>query len=144
MPVSRVPAKVTTKMAERAEYERKLKEEESKEEEEEDLEVIGENGDRKMDVDEEPAERRKRQRPVVDPFAGAWSFVYPYPLSLKPTPASVGYGDEPTTDTPAEDSFKAKAPSGSSSEPQQKKKKTASSITGAKKKKQGKKKVTES
>ncbi|TEB38639.1 C1D-domain-containing protein [Coprinellus micaceus] len=66
---SRVPVKVTAKMTERTEYERKVKKTKI-----EDSKVIGEDEDEKMDVEEEePAGRRKRQRPVVDPFAGTWS-----------------------------------------------------------------------
>lgn len=79
---SRVPVKVTAKMAERAEYEQTLKEDDGKEEEDEDLEVIGEDG--KMAVDEEePTGRRKRQRPAVDPFAGTWSLSCTHPPVAK-------------------------------------------------------------
>jgi hypothetical protein len=79
-----VPVKVTAKMTERTEYERKLKDEEGKEDEDEDSKVIGEDEDGKMDVEEEePAGRRKRQRPVVDPFASTWSLSCTHPPVAK-------------------------------------------------------------
>jgi exosome complex protein LRP1 len=77
---ARVPVKVTSKMLERAEYEKRLKEKAAagEESEEEDLQVFNEDGEDSMDVDgAAPAaaqNQRKRQRAALDPFAG--TFIY--------------------------------------------------------------------
>lgn len=77
----RVPAKITSKMAARAEYEKQLKEMSS--DEEDDLEVIDETGEAestqgkgkgRAQVAEASSSSEqvttKRKRPVMDPFAG--------------------------------------------------------------------------
>lgn len=68
---ARIPIKVTSKMVERAEYEKNLKEEES--EEEEGLKIYEGNNamvvDKEADVSHIPT-GRKRGRPILDPFAG--------------------------------------------------------------------------
>ena len=105
-PSTAIPVKVTAKMLERAEYEKKLKE--TADEEEEDLEVFGENVEEDYpmdDVDELPADvpsdvrsadkgkepeepgrvdeeqvGSRRKRPRIDPFAGM--YLRPVLLSL--------------------------------------------------------------
>ncbi|KAH9837349.1 uncharacterized protein C8Q71DRAFT_597725 [Rhodofomes roseus] len=89
---TKVPVKVTTKMAARAQYEKELAEAESEEEEEEGLEVIDDDeAASSMDVDPDTTSKgkakgkgkaivtedteaslsgRKRRRPAMDPFAG--------------------------------------------------------------------------
>ena len=82
----RVPAKITSKMAARAEYEKQLKEMSS--DEEDDLEVIDETGEAESTHEASSKEKgksraqvpeassssqqvtAKRKRPVMDPFAG--------------------------------------------------------------------------
>ncbi|KAJ2918401.1 hypothetical protein MD484_g2053, partial [Candolleomyces efflorescens] len=134
---ARVPVKITSKMTERAEYEKQLKEKAAAgESEEEDLQVFDEDGEDSMDVDRtapssEPAtaqNQRKRQRAVVDPFAG-----YGEEGSEDALKANQGSHDY----TPAE---------AASSTPQPRKKKAKQSIEGTtdsstKKKKKGKKKA---
>lgn len=141
---SRVPVKRTAKMVEREEYERKLKDEEGMDDEDEDGAVIGEDGDGdvKMDTDEAKSEgRRKRQRPVVDPFAGMWLGWPRLPVLIHAL--FLGYGDKPTVGAATEDASKPDQPSTPSSIPQPKAKKAISLSTGAKKKK-GKNKASES
>ncbi|RXW24564.1 hypothetical protein EST38_g1269 [Candolleomyces aberdarensis] len=136
---ARVPVKVTSKMLERAEYERGLKEKAAAgESEEEDLQVFNEDGEGSMDVDgdapttSEPAvqNKRKRQRGAVDPFAG---YGEGSGASKAASESKQGSSDP----TPAET-----APS----TPQPKKKKAKQSTEGPtdgsiKKKKKGKKKA---
>ncbi|KAK7058598.1 hypothetical protein VNI00_002234 [Paramarasmius palmivorus] len=78
-----VPVKMTAKMIERAEYERRLKEE-GDEDEDETLEVFGEEGQQKDSAQStETAPVNKRKRPVIDHFAG-----YGEPEPESSTPAS--------------------------------------------------------
>ncbi|KAF9270772.1 hypothetical protein L218DRAFT_56415 [Marasmius fiardii PR-910] len=90
-----VPVKITSKMRERAEYERRLKE--GKEEEEEDLEVYGDENEE--DTSTSTTTTTKRKRPAVDHFAGMYRiwFVCCEPLLLQ-----AGVGEpEPEADAPA-------------------------------------------
>ncbi|KAF5332769.1 hypothetical protein D9611_005095 [Ephemerocybe angulata] len=132
---SRVPAKITTKMFERQEYEKQLKEKAAAgEDEEDDLEVFDDE-DAKMDVDveaskatpassSEPQGKGKRRRPVADPFADVGEPTIPVDSSKDTSPA-----------LPADSS--------STPQPKQKKSKSASG-SASKKKKTGMKKSSES
>jgi exosome complex protein LRP1 len=96
----RVPAKITQKMLERAEYEKEVKEQNARGSEDDELEVFEDDEDDKMDVDmadrstkgkgkEIPADtmppsRNKRRRPAIDPFTGMiylFYFIYQYLLN---------------------------------------------------------------
>lgn len=96
----RVPVKMTSKMLERAQYEKELKERDGKSDEEDDLDVIEEDVDMLVDekmvivdkstdskgkgkqnevilVEDDDAEAPvggKRRRPAVDPFAGEFPY----------------------------------------------------------------------
>ncbi|KAJ6601318.1 Sas10/Utp3/C1D family-domain-containing protein [Mycena vulgaris] len=84
-PSTFVPVKVTSKMAERAEYEAELRARGGVSSDEEDLEIIdGEAVPSSTDkgkskakevVDEPVAVGNKRRRPAIDPFAGASSIL---------------------------------------------------------------------
>jgi exosome complex protein LRP1 len=75
--VERVPVKITSKMAERAQYEKELNERDSEDDEEAGLEVFGgEVNDVSKGKGPETVvgATNKRRRPAVDPFAGACIF----------------------------------------------------------------------
>ncbi|KAJ7492127.1 Sas10/Utp3/C1D family-domain-containing protein [Mycena latifolia] len=83
-PSTFVPIKVTSKMAERAEYEAELRARGDVSSEEEDLEIIDgdepvvpakDKGKAKEIVEEPVAAGSKRRRPAIDPFAGASSLL---------------------------------------------------------------------
>ena len=78
-----IPAKVTSKMLQRQQYEKELKEQDDAESEEEELAVFGDD-DMEMDtnssalnggkgkelLEPNPQSISRRKRPVIDPFAG--------------------------------------------------------------------------
>lgn len=143
-----IPVRVTEKMRERDAYTQKLREQAAagQESEEEDLQVF----DDAMQVDgaSEPTKsavlgQRKRQRPVVDPFAGAFIASAKF---RQPADLLIGYGDK-EAEAQSSESNSEEAPSMPQSSSAKKPKtiltsETSKTATGAKRKK-GKKKTSE-